>query len=102
MRGERLLDSAINIPKFTFSGNYLHNDIFEMAAAYAFHIIKNHPFIDGNKRTGITCAGVFLESNDISVKAKRGELYKLGIDIATSKVTKKEVVEFFRSRCVVQ
>ena len=55
-----LLKSAIAMPAATFDGNYLHTDIYDMAAAYLFHIVRDHPFIDGNKRTGAVAAVVFL------------------------------------------
>ena len=60
VRDEGLLDSAINMPRATFNKQYLHTDIYEMAAAYAYHIIKNHPFLDGNKRVGIAIGVLFL------------------------------------------
>lgn len=46
-----LLQSALAMPSAGFGGEFFHIDIFEMAAAYAFHIAQNHPFLDGNKRT---------------------------------------------------
>ncbi|MEP0813039.1 MAG: type II toxin-antitoxin system death-on-curing family toxin [bacterium] len=58
-----MLESALTMTKASFGGEYLHRDIFEMAAAYAFHIAKNHPFIDGNKRTAFMTAMVFLKVN---------------------------------------
>lgn len=57
------LESAIATPAATFDGVFLHTDIFEMAAAYAFHIAENQPFIDGNKRTALNAALVFLDIN---------------------------------------
>jgi len=48
-----LLDSAIAIPQAGFGDQYLHQDIFQMAAAYLYHIVQNHPFVDGNKRVGL-------------------------------------------------
>ena len=50
IRDEGLLESAVMTPQASFGGEYLHSDIFEMAAAYAFHIAENQPFLDGNKR----------------------------------------------------
>ena len=47
-----LLHSAIAMPQASFGGEFLHEDLFEKAAAYLFHIVQNHPFMDGNKRTG--------------------------------------------------
>ena len=67
VRDLKLLDSAVAQPQITMFGQYLYKDIFEMAAAYFFHIIKNHPFVDGNKRTGLVVAITFLERNEIIV-----------------------------------
>jgi death-on-curing family protein len=61
LRDEGLLISALAQPEATAFGNYLHHDMFEMAAAYLFHVVSNHPFLDGNKRTGLVCALVFLD-----------------------------------------
>jgi len=98
IRDEKLLDSAINMPKATFSDVYLHEDIYLMAAAYVYHIVKNHPFIDGNKRTGITTAITFLFMNDMGLNISNTELYELTIKIATSKTTKEEVAQVFREK----
>ena len=57
-----LLESAVAQPQATFGGEFLHKDLFEMAAAYLFHIVQNHPFLDGNKRTGAVAALVFWTS----------------------------------------
>ncbi len=65
IRNIGLLQSAIAQPPASFSGQWLHGDIFMMAAAYAFHICGNHPFIDGNKRTALASALVFLRLNGI-------------------------------------
>jgi death-on-curing protein len=63
LRDERVLDSAVATPAATYDGEFLHEDIFHMAAAYAFHIAENQPFVDGNKRTGLNAALVFLDIN---------------------------------------
>ncbi len=55
------LDSATAMPQATFDGRFVHRDLFDMAAAYAFHVAQNHPFVDGNKRTGLAAALVFLD-----------------------------------------
>src|SRR6266702_1459663 len=64
-----LLQSALAQPQATFGGQLLHADLFEMAAAYLFHLVQNHPFVDGNKRVGAVAAIVFLLTNgqDISL-----------------------------------
>lgn len=63
IRDEGLLRSALAQPEAEFDGAYLHDSISAMAAAYLFHLVKNHPFVDGNKRIGTACATVFLELN---------------------------------------
>jgi death-on-curing protein len=63
VRGERLLDSALAQPEATFAGEYLHGDVWEMAAACADHLCSNHPFLDGNKRIAAAAMGTFLGVN---------------------------------------
>lgn len=59
IRSHELLESAVNMPRSSFEGNYLHKTIFDKASAYIFHISQNHPFLDGNKRTALASALVF-------------------------------------------
>lgn len=92
-----LLESAIAQPESRFSGQYLHVDLFEMAAAYLYHIVLNHPFLDGNKRVGLEAALVFLEINNQSVNATDVELVDLTLRTAQSLTTKAEIADFFRS-----
>ncbi len=93
-----LLESAVAQPRATFDGQFLHADIFEMAAAYLFHIVQNHPFIDGNKRTGLVAALAFLDLNGIEIEAPKGSLYDLTMAVATGQAGKPDIAEFFRSR----
>src|SRR5579862_7350255 len=69
LRDRGLLESAIDQPGQKFGGNFLHEDIAAMAAAYLFHIVCNHPFVDGNKRTGTAAAIMFLEMNEVELIA---------------------------------
>jgi death-on-curing protein len=92
-----LLESAVAQPQAMFSGNYLHQDVFEMAAAYLFHLVKNHPFLDGNKRTGAVAALVFLDFNGIEIDAPKGSLYDLTISVAIGEANKNQIAEYFRS-----
>jgi death-on-curing protein len=92
-----LLESAVAQPQAMFSGNYLHQDVFEMAAAYLFHLVKNHPFLDGNKRTGAVAALVFLDFNGIEIDAPKGSLYDLTISVAIGEASKNQIAEYFRS-----
>ncbi|MCK6468812.1 MAG: type II toxin-antitoxin system death-on-curing family toxin [Candidatus Brocadia sinica] len=84
------------MPHASFHGEYLHNDIYEMAAAYAFHIGKNHPFIDSNKRTALVSALVFLELNGISISDPQGKLYDAMLDLSTGKLNKSEFAGILR------
>ncbi len=95
VRDMDLLKSALAMPEATFGGEFLHEDIYEMAAAYAFHICRNHPFMDGNKRTALACALVFLELNERSVRDPAGELYGAMIDLAAGKLNKHRLAEIF-------
>ena len=96
IRDINLLSSAIAMPHASFHGEYLHNDIYEMAAAYAFHIGKNHPFVDGNKRTALVSALVFLELNGISISDSQGKLYDAMLDLSTGKLNKSEFASILR------
>lgn len=93
-----LLLSALEQPRATFAGSYLHVDLFEMAAAYLFHVVSNHPFIDGNKRTGAASAIVFLELNAVEIEADEDGLYDITIAVASGKADKAGVATFFRER----
>jgi len=91
IRDIELLSSAISLPHASFSGKLLHNDIYQIAAAYAFHISQNHPFIDGNKRTALASALVFLELNGISISDPEGRLYDAMIKLASGKLSKEKL-----------
>ena len=98
IRDTALLESAIAQPQATFDGRFLHQDIFEMAAAYLYHVVQNHPFVDGNKRAGAVAALVFLDLNGVEIDAPKGAIYELTLAVAQGKAGKTEIAEFFRSR----
>ncbi len=75
---------------------YLHEGLFEMAAAYLFHVVRDHPFVDGNKRTGAVAAIVFLCVNDIALEAYEPALEALVRYVAEGRTGKSETAEFFR------
>jgi death-on-curing protein len=91
-----LLHSAIAMPQASFGGQFLHKDVFEMAAAYLYHIVQNHPFIDGNKRAGAAAAIIFLAINDVSIEADEEGIVSLTLAVAAGKAGKQEIAEFFR------
>lgn len=94
-----LLQSAVAMPQMAYGGEYLHVDIFEMAAAYLYHIVQNHPFLDGNKRTGAASAIVFLAVNDIEIDADEDGIVDLTLSVARGQSGKTEITEFIRARC---
>lgn len=96
MRDLSLLQSAMGMPETTFGGEFLHASIFEMASAYLFHIARNHPFIDGSKRTALMCALVFLGLNDRRLEAEPAALYDLVSGIAAGQIDKSQVAVFLR------
>ena len=77
-------------------GEYFHGDLYQMAAAYLFHIVQNHPLLDGNKRTGAASAIVFLAMNDIQIDNDEDALIALTLSVATGNTGKVEIAEFFR------
>lgn len=91
-----LLQSALAQPQATFAGQFLHADLFEMAAAYLFHIVSNHPFLDGNNRVGAVAALVFLLLNDCDVKATNQELESLVLSAAQGQTEKGAIAQFLR------
>lgn len=96
VRDINLLCSAAAMPMATFDGNFFHNDVYEMAAAYAFHLCQNHPFIDGNKRTALASALVFPELNEISITDTHGALYAAVMDLSCGKLDKAEISKILR------
>ncbi|HEY3242777.1 MAG TPA: type II toxin-antitoxin system death-on-curing family toxin [Phycisphaerae bacterium] len=92
-----LLQSALAMPAAGFDGEYLHADLFEMAAAYLFHIVQNHPFVDGNKRAGAVAAIVFLCLNGISLQVAEEEFEELVLGVAQGHINKPAIADFFRA-----
>jgi death-on-curing protein len=95
LRDRNLLDSAIAQASATFGGEFLHQFPFEMAAAYVFHIVQNHPFVDGNKRAGIVTGLVFLDLNGVDISPPSGSIYEVTMSVAQGDLSKVEVANFF-------
>lgn len=85
-------ESAVAQPEASFAGQYVHDGLFAMAAAYLFHLVCNHPFVDGNKRMGLLSALVFLDVNGISIDRPSEALYELTMGVAEGRVAKPAVV----------
>jgi death-on-curing protein len=88
IRDRGLLESAVAAPQSGFGGQYAHSSLFEMAAAYAFHIAQNQPFVDGNKRAGLGSALLFLELNGVELDDPQGQLYDAMIALAERRMDK--------------
>lgn len=94
VRDMHLLASAIGTPTATFDGALLHPSVVEQAAAYLFHLCKNHPFVDGNKRIALMATLAFLGLNDHRLEAGEDELVSFVVGVASGDLTKLQVVEF--------
>lgn len=96
VRDMELLKSALGMPSATFGGTFLHSTIYEMAAAYLFHLVENHPFVDGNKRVGAMAALVFLDMNGIDFEASDEEFTAMVLRVASGKMLKAEITLFLK------
>ena len=96
IRGMDLLKSALGMPLATYGGKFLHTDICEMAAAYLFHLVKNHPFLDGNKRVGAVAALVFLALNGYDFNAPEEDFAEMVLSVARGELDKADVTVFLR------
>ncbi|MGB8932380.1 MAG: type II toxin-antitoxin system death-on-curing family toxin [Anaeromyxobacteraceae bacterium] len=96
LRDQGLLESAIAQPQASFGGAFVHESLFAMAAAYAFHIAENQPFLDGNKRTGVLAAVVFLELNGFIVEEPPTAFYETMIAIAERRLDKEGLAGLLR------
>lgn len=96
LRDEGLMESAISRPYQTFGGDDLYPTVFEKAAAIAESIIINHPFVDGNKRTGFLAMLAILDEADMVLNAEKDEIYSLVIDISTGAKSFDVIVEWLK------
>lgn len=87
------------MPKTSFDDQYRHSNVFEMAAGCLFHLVRNQPFLNGNKGTARMCALVFLGSNGQQLRADPDELYRLVDGFPAGRVGKAEVSVFFKRHC---
>ena len=96
IRDENLLASAVLTPQSSFGGKSPYADVVEIAAAYLFYICKNHPFVDGNKRTAMMAGIVFLRINGIDTAPDSSEWEGLMLDVASSKVDRATTTQRLR------
>jgi death on curing protein len=95
-----LLESALAQPQVTFDGKFLLADLFEMASAYLFHLVQNHPFVDGNKRVGAVAAIVFLLTNDQDIGISDDQLESLTMDVAQGKLDRDAIAATLRGHAI--
>jgi death on curing protein len=96
VRDENLLPSAVLAPQSTFGGKSPYHDLVEVAAAYLFYICSNHPFLDGNKRTAMMAAIVFLRINGIETLLDSADWEKLMLNVASSEINRDETTRRLR------
>ena len=96
IRDRGLIESAVAQPQAWFGGAFAHEGLFEMAAAYLFHLVRNHPFVDGNKRTGLLASVVFLDVNGITIAHPSDALYELTMGVAEGRVEKPSIAAELR------
>ena len=97
VRDMALLESAIAQPPGIFAGQWLHENIFMMDAAYAFHICNNHPFFDGNKRVALASALVFLEINGITIIDPKQKILEATLSMAQGQMNKNDFSTLLQS-----
>ena len=91
VRDAAALDSAFHTPQAQFGGQFLHSTIFEMAAAYGFHLCQNHPFIDGNKRTAGMVMFTFLQLNGLEPIVSEADYYSTMMAVASGQMSKEQL-----------
>jgi death-on-curing protein len=91
-----LLESALARPQASFGGVDAYPDIYQKAAVLCHSLIKNHPFTDGNKRTGIICMGLFLNKNDIHLQIIPNELFDFALNVATDKLNEAQMANWLK------
>jgi death on curing protein len=97
IRDEALLDSALARPQQMF--HYENPDLFTLATAYIYGILKNHPFVDGNKRTAFMTAFVFLARNGKTLNAPEAETTRAILDLTAGKMTEAEFTLWLKNNC---
>jgi death-on-curing protein len=105
VRDEGLLRSALAQPEGIFGDDLLHPAVEAQAGAYLFHLVKNHPFIDGNKRAGVVCSLVFLDINgyeldpnldDVDGATGRTHFEEVVVAVAAGNMSKEELIAFLK------
>ena len=91
VRDRGLLESATAQAQMSFGEEFVHDGLYAMAAAYLFHLVRNHPFVDGNKRVGLLSALTFLALNGVAMPRGAAALYELTMGVAQGLIDKPQV-----------
>lgn len=94
VRDALALDSALHMPQAQFDGKFLHTTVFQMAAAYGFHLSQNHPFIDGNKRAAGMAMFTFLQFNGLTPTATEIGYYQTMMAVASGQMSKEQLADW--------
>ncbi|MCH5205601.1 MAG: type II toxin-antitoxin system death-on-curing family toxin [Oscillospiraceae bacterium] len=100
IRDKGMLNSALNSPFQTFGGKDLYPTLLEKAAVICHSIIADHPFVDGNKRTGIHVMLIFLELNGIELQCTENELVELGLGAASGKLSYNDILTWLTEHII--
>jgi len=96
------LESALAQPRITFGGQELYPDVIEKASALGFSLIQNHPFVDGNKRTGHASMEIFLVLNDYEIHASVDEQERIVLEVASGKMDRPTLLAWLRLHVVAR
>jgi death-on-curing protein len=96
LRDRSLLDPALAQPKITVGGKFAHRTLFEKAAAYGFHLCKNHPFVDGNKRVAFVLMDIFLRKNGWEIVTHEEEAYSMMMALASGRLTEAQLASWLK------
>jgi len=96
VRDRGLLESALAMPRASFSGQFVHEDLPAMAGAYLYHLCKNHPFMDGNKRVALAVTLYFLTRNGAPLDVENDTLQDHVLAVASGEMTKEQVTAYLR------
>lgn len=94
------IESAIAQPRMTFGGEELYPTIVEKTVALGYSIVKNHPFVDGNKRTGHAAMEVFLVLNGYEISAKLGEQEKIILQVTSGEMSREDLESWIQAHII--
>jgi death on curing protein len=99
LRDPGLLSSALAQPRMTAAGKYFHRTLFDKAAAYGYHLSRNHAFVDGNKRMAFVVMDIFLQMNGRQIDATEEEAFKMTSQLAAGDISKAALAKWLKAHC---